>query len=319
MSRIRTLKPEMLEDEKVAALPDRPWRAFVSCILLADDHGNLRGDTRWLTGQAFWAADPSPVTTEAAVLELARRGFLRPYSVRGQRYLAIVGWSRHQKVNKPGGPRVPRPTEDDGSLPSLVGSITCDDPPNSPGDSRPDPDRRTPTTTPTNLSAADAPEPATEKRSRRKPATSEPAEKPAKLPPGTAGECARAWMAHYRTEAPPTWGGECARLNTLAQTHGAEAEVSGFKAYLACEDEFYKGHPLSLYVGARSHDRFCGRLKSAPGRALPPRPRVGARKPDDRCCPHAEHSGAHELDMEARVIRCTLCPCERPSLREAVS
>lgn len=53
--RIRTLKPEMLEDAIIAELSDTAFRLFVGMILLADDAGRLRADSRYLAGQIFWA------------------------------------------------------------------------------------------------------------------------------------------------------------------------------------------------------------------------------------------------------------------------
>lgn len=46
MARIRTLKPEILEDARTAGLSDAAFRLFVAMIVLADDHGNLRADDR---------------------------------------------------------------------------------------------------------------------------------------------------------------------------------------------------------------------------------------------------------------------------------
>ena len=46
--RIRSIKPELLEDEKAAALSDAAWRLFVSSWLLADDYGCFRAGPRYL-------------------------------------------------------------------------------------------------------------------------------------------------------------------------------------------------------------------------------------------------------------------------------
>lgn len=118
MARIRTLKPEILEDENTAGLSDRAWRLFTSMILLADDYGNLRADTRWLAGQVFWAHDVRDVTEW--VDELADHGLLKVFAVRGQRYAAVTNWDKHQKIDKPGKPRVPSIEEAE-----QVESTTC--------------------------------------------------------------------------------------------------------------------------------------------------------------------------------------------------
>lgn len=116
--RIRTIKPELLEDAITASLTDSAFRVFIGMILLADDYGNLRAETKWIDGQVYWSAVP-----ELAVEESCKE-LMRPYGesqavlvtfyrVRGQAYAHINGWSKHQKVQHPGKPRVPGPAERD--------------------------------------------------------------------------------------------------------------------------------------------------------------------------------------------------------------
>jgi len=121
--RIRTIKPELLEDAVTAGLSHVAFRLFIGCILLADDYGNLRFEMPWLRGQVFWAREVSLEEFAAAIEELtvAQAGdseaLVQPYVVKGQRYAAIRGWSKHQRVQKPGRPRVPgRPPENDDKL-----------------------------------------------------------------------------------------------------------------------------------------------------------------------------------------------------------
>lgn len=109
--RIRSIKPEILDDEKTAHLSHVAWRLFVSTWILADDHGALRGETLYLSGQAFWGTPVRHDELSDAVEELAALELISIYEVRGQRYIQIVGWDKHQKVDKPGKPRVPRPDD----------------------------------------------------------------------------------------------------------------------------------------------------------------------------------------------------------------
>ncbi len=110
MGRIRTIKPELLEDERTASLAHEEWRLFVSLLLLADDYGNLRGNPRQIAGAVFWARDAD---VAQALDGLVVSGLVRAYTVRGQEYLAIAGWAKHQKVDKPGKPHCPGPEEAD--------------------------------------------------------------------------------------------------------------------------------------------------------------------------------------------------------------
>lgn len=108
--RIRTIKPELLEDAITAGLSDRAFRVFIGCILGADDYGNLRYEAALLKGQIYWArVDVSVESFAAALEELAAAALVVPYIVKGQRYAAIRNWDKHQKVSHPGKPRVPGP------------------------------------------------------------------------------------------------------------------------------------------------------------------------------------------------------------------
>lgn len=113
MARIRTVKPEMLDDEKVAALPHLAWRLFVSLIMTADDYGNQHGAPGKIRGSALWATDATDRDTREALARLSRDSLVALYTVRGQAYVSIVGWSKHQRVDKPGRPIVPGPEQAD--------------------------------------------------------------------------------------------------------------------------------------------------------------------------------------------------------------
>jgi hypothetical protein len=108
--RIRTIKPELLDDEVAVALSDAAWRVWVSTWAIADDHGNLR------LGSKFIAAKVWHDTTRDAdepLRELIRAGRIVPYSVRGQRYGHVANWVKHQRIDNAGKPRVPPPAEND--------------------------------------------------------------------------------------------------------------------------------------------------------------------------------------------------------------
>ncbi len=127
--RIRSIKPELLTDAKAARLSDSAWRCFVSCLLLADDFGRFAGDPLIVGGQVF---PMKPAKAEAAIGELVDAGMLLSYQVRGQVYLEIANWMKHQRIDNAGKPRCPAPDE----------SLRCDSPrvAASRGDLPPDPE-----------------------------------------------------------------------------------------------------------------------------------------------------------------------------------
>lgn len=109
--RIRTIKPEILDDELAANLSDAAWRLWVSSWLLADDHADCRSGEKYLAA-SVWQDTSRDVAKPLA--ELISKGFVEPYSVDGQRYFRIRGWAKHQRIDNAGKPRMPTPDEDDG-------------------------------------------------------------------------------------------------------------------------------------------------------------------------------------------------------------
>ncbi|RYE82910.1 MAG: hypothetical protein EOO75_20000, partial [Myxococcales bacterium] len=107
--RIRTIKPELLEDERTSTLSHGAWRLFVSCLLLADDHGNLRGGVAYLAAQVFWGSQVQVAAVTAWRDELVAVGLWSTYEVRSQTYVAVSGWAKHQRIDNAGKPQVPGP------------------------------------------------------------------------------------------------------------------------------------------------------------------------------------------------------------------
>jgi len=105
--RIRSVKPEWLEDELLALASDAARVLSIGLMLQADDYGNGRANPILLAGQVF----PGKVLehTANALEELRSIRFVVLYEVEGQRYFSIRNWDKHQRVDKPGKPRVPGP------------------------------------------------------------------------------------------------------------------------------------------------------------------------------------------------------------------
>ena len=110
--RIRSIKPEILEDERSGSLSSDAWRLWVSMWLLADDHGRLRGAPEWLKAQVFWSPVHVRIKVPDLLDELASAGVILRYVVDGQRYVEIRTWAKHQKIDHPAKPRIPLPPSD---------------------------------------------------------------------------------------------------------------------------------------------------------------------------------------------------------------
>lgn len=116
--RIRSIKPEWLEDEKMAMASSDARVLSIALILIADDYGNGRCCKANLSGRVFPPSGDSPEDLlrsyerfSEALKEVLSMGFAGTYTVAGQTYFSIRKWDEHQKVNHPGKPLVPNPPE----------------------------------------------------------------------------------------------------------------------------------------------------------------------------------------------------------------
>lgn len=116
--RIRTLKPELLEDAITAGLSHEAFRLFVAAILLADDWGNLNADAALLHAKVFsrrplarGVEDLDVLLGELTQPKGSEPGLVEVYCVRGQRFITLSGWFHHQKIDHPTAPKVPTPLE----------------------------------------------------------------------------------------------------------------------------------------------------------------------------------------------------------------
>ena len=133
--RIRTVKPEWLEDELLAGASDEARVLSIALILMADDHGRGRASIAVIASGAWryeMERDEGARATETlakasrALRELVEIGFARLYEVSRQRYYELPNWTRHQRVDKPGQPRVPLPVEAESSTISQSDSDSRD-------------------------------------------------------------------------------------------------------------------------------------------------------------------------------------------------
>lgn len=105
--RIRTIKPEWLDDERLVLASPEARVLSVALILLADDYGNGRANRMILSARVFPGSRDPRETLANALDSLETAGFVDLYEVDGQSYFAIRNWTKHQKVDHPGKPQVP--------------------------------------------------------------------------------------------------------------------------------------------------------------------------------------------------------------------
>ena len=117
MPRIRSLKPEFWEDERVAALS--PWArlVFMGSWNHADDEGRLRWTPDYLNAALFMYDDHPTRKVDEWMAEIEAQGIVVPYTGPAGQHLAwLPNFHKHQSPNKPQPPKYPGP-EDPGSGP----------------------------------------------------------------------------------------------------------------------------------------------------------------------------------------------------------
>lgn len=111
MARIRTIKPEFWGDEKLAPQAPLVRLVFLGLISMADDAGRLIDNVKAIDGMLFPETDD---TSRDALDTLASMGRIARYrAASGQRLIQVVGWDRHQKVDKPARHLLPAPNPED--------------------------------------------------------------------------------------------------------------------------------------------------------------------------------------------------------------
>jgi hypothetical protein len=109
MARIRTIKPEFWQDEKLAPLSPIARLVFLGLISMADDAGRVVDNVKSIDGFVFPHTND---TSREALDTLARLSRIQRYQAQsGQRLIQILNWTRHQKVDKPSKHLLPPPPD----------------------------------------------------------------------------------------------------------------------------------------------------------------------------------------------------------------
>lgn len=109
MARIRTIKPEAFASESLATVSLAAERTFFGLLTQADDHGRFRDQPAVIAG-LLWSLRPehNPVDVDDDLTQLASSRLICRYEGDdGKRYLHVVTWRQHQKINRPSGVRFP--------------------------------------------------------------------------------------------------------------------------------------------------------------------------------------------------------------------
>jgi hypothetical protein len=110
--RIRSIKPDFWRSEDIKALPFEVRLLFIGLWSYVDDNGVGIDDPRLIAADLFALEDDPKDIREYVRDGLARlsRGLqIVRYEADGRRLIFITNWDKHQKIDRPGKPRHPRP------------------------------------------------------------------------------------------------------------------------------------------------------------------------------------------------------------------
>lgn len=110
MPRVRTIKPELPEDETLGRVSREARLLFILLFTRADDWGRFRASPAYLRGTVFpYDHDLTPEMVSGWLQELVDVGIVRDYSVREERYGVLTNWAKHQRMDNAGRSLCPPP------------------------------------------------------------------------------------------------------------------------------------------------------------------------------------------------------------------
>lgn len=102
MARIRSIKPEIASDAKLARLSRGTRYHFVLLWTVSDDAGYFRASPRQLLGQLYpHDSDMGEAKVNEMTAELADAGFVVITQTDDGPIGYVVNWSKHQKIDRP--------------------------------------------------------------------------------------------------------------------------------------------------------------------------------------------------------------------------
>ncbi len=122
MARIRTIKPEFCTSRDVGSLSRDARLFFLQLLTECDDEGRLLWIPRRLCGVLYpHDEDVTAGMLEQWASECQGRGMVRIYQTPAGAAMAVLNWSKHQKISHPGQSRIAAPPDDSGQIPEPSG------------------------------------------------------------------------------------------------------------------------------------------------------------------------------------------------------
>lgn len=101
MARIRTIKPKFWDDTKIGRISRDARLLYIGLWNFSDDIGVVIGDSIWLKSKIFPYDQIQIQQFEKWMNELVINGFICLLSYKGERFIYLPNFTRHQVINKP--------------------------------------------------------------------------------------------------------------------------------------------------------------------------------------------------------------------------
>jgi len=112
MARIRSIKPEFHDDEKLATIPRDARLLFIAMWNFSDDYGVIKGHPVWIKNKVFPYDEIKQATFNEWLLSLEKLRCIIPFEANGEKFYFIRTFHDHQRVDKPSQTRNPEPPAD---------------------------------------------------------------------------------------------------------------------------------------------------------------------------------------------------------------
>lgn len=101
MARNRMIKPKFWDDTKIGRLTRDARLLYIGLWNFSDDIGIVIGDSVWLKSKIFPYDQIQIQQFEKWMNELVINGFICLFSYKGERFIYLPNFTRHQVINKP--------------------------------------------------------------------------------------------------------------------------------------------------------------------------------------------------------------------------
>lgn len=102
MARIRTIKPEFWDDEKLSGISIQAGHTYIALWNFSDDYGVVKGSSAWLKSRIYpYRMDLTFEQFIEWLDELKSLDRIRAFTVDGEQFFYMPKFTEHQKINRP--------------------------------------------------------------------------------------------------------------------------------------------------------------------------------------------------------------------------